>query len=466
MPSAIRTISRRQFFARTGASAAAAALWPAALDASFTRAGDLQPRKPRAKIAAVFTELRFRSHAYNILENFFEPYLFCGKLVDPGVEVVSFYADQFPEGDMARDVSKRFNVPLFDSIDKALCLGGDRLAVDGVLLIGEHGDYPVNDLGQKLYPRKEFFDKIVAVMERTGRFVPVFNDKHLSYRWDFAKAMYDASRRHKFPLIAGSSVPLAERRPAIELPEGAKIETAVAVHGGGMEVYDFHGLEVLQSLVEGRQGGETGVARVEFIEGDALQSLLKRERALAELVQSALAAEAAADLKKLRQPRPRLPADSSRTPPPDASLEVRHALLLDYRDGLRAAVVAAGHSADRWNFACRLRGQQKPLATTLFNGPWGNRCLFKALSHAIQTMFQSGKEPYPIERTLLTTGALAAAMISRHEQKAVDTPHLEIRYAPIDWHALRESGASWKIITADVPQPEDFSPGDEKFLRA
>ena len=98
---------------------------------------------------------------------------------------------------------------------EALCLGGKSLAVDAVLLIGEHGDYPTNDLGQRMYPRKEFFDQIVAVdATARSRFVPIFNDKHLSYRWDWAKAMYDEARELGIPLMAGSSVPLAQRRPA------------------------------------------------------------------------------------------------------------------------------------------------------------------------------------------------------------------------------------------------------------
>ena len=63
-------------------------------------------------------------------------------------------------------------------------------------------------------------------------------------------------------------------------------------------------------------------------------------------------------------------------------------------------------------FACRLRGRTQPLATALFNGPWGNRCLFKALSHAIQHLFRTRSEPYPVERTLLATGILEAAMTS------------------------------------------------------
>jgi hypothetical protein len=246
--------TRREFLAQSAAAAVAltAPAWAAAAT-------------PRPKVAAIFTEFRLRSHAYNILENFLQPYLFCGQLVDPGVDVVSFYADQFPEGDMAREASRRFKIPLYKSIEQALCQGGKELAVDAVLSIVEHGDYPTNELGQKQYPRKEFFDRSVAVMQRSGRFVPFFNDKHLSYRWDWAKQMYDTARQHQFPLMAGSSVPLAQRRPDWDLPEGAEIEEAVAVHGGGMEVYDFHGLELLQSFVEKRRGGETGISRVEQI---------------------------------------------------------------------------------------------------------------------------------------------------------------------------------------------------------
>ena len=61
----------------------------------------------RPKVAAVFTEFRFRSHAYNILENFMGPYLFSGVVTDPGGDIVSFYADQFPADDMARKVAGR-----------------------------------------------------------------------------------------------------------------------------------------------------------------------------------------------------------------------------------------------------------------------------------------------------------------------------------------------------------------------
>jgi hypothetical protein len=443
-------LSRRDFLAAT-ASTATLALAGSPLFAA----------SPRPKVAAIFTELRFRSHAYNILENFFQPYLFRGKLVDPGVDVVSFYADQFPDNDMARDVSRRMGVPLFKTIDQALCLGGKELAVDAVLSIGEHGDYPFNELGQHLYPRKEFFDAALAVMQRSGRVVPLFNDKHLSYRFDWAKQMVDASVQHGFPLMAGSSVPLAQRRPPFELPADAEINEAVSIHGGGLESYDFHGLEVLQSIVEARRGGETGIERVELLTGDKLAEAQRQGRWSQELVRAAMSHEA--QLADLRQPRP---DRASEADIPPAKAQVEHALVLTYRDGLRASVLKVGSSSNRWNFACRLKGNSQIHSTSFFNSPWGNRGLFKALSHAIQTMFTQRKQPYPIQRTLLTGGVLDAAMHSHHQQgEPIDTPELSIAYQPIDYRALRENGDTWKIITRQTEQPTNFEPGDARFVQ-
>src|SRR5262245_36429115 len=123
------SLERRQWLKLAGAAAACTAVAPARAEHSA----------PRPRVAAVFTELRRLSHAYHILANAMGKYLFRGRWLDPGLDVVSFYADQFPSGDMAREASQRFGVPLFKTIDEALCVGGRELAVDAVLLIGEHG---------------------------------------------------------------------------------------------------------------------------------------------------------------------------------------------------------------------------------------------------------------------------------------------------------------------------------------
>jgi hypothetical protein len=411
----------------------------------------------RLKVAAIFTELRLRSHAYNILSNLMGTCLFRGQQVDPRVEVAAFYADQFPARDMAREASRRLQVPLYASIDEALCRGGKELAVDAVLLIGEHGDYPFNELGQHQYPRKEFFDQIVAVMQRSGRYVPLFNDKHLSYRWDWAKEMYDRSRELGIPLMAGSSVPLAERKPPLEIPAEARIAEAVSIHGGGIESYDFHALEVMQSLIEARQAGETGVSRVELLTGDAYRDALRAGRWSQELADAAMDAERSADMPRQVRSAPPPPPRSAGDGLPETKGD--HALLVTYKDGTRGTVLKIGGTSNRWNFACRLADKPAPLATAFYNGPWGNLNLFSALSHAIAHFFHTGKSPYPVERTLLVGGILDAAMHSHHAGgKPIDTPQLEFSYQPRDFRPFCETGASWRVLTIDTPQPTEFAP--------
>ncbi len=446
MPSS-RTTTRRQFLATSASGLTAASLWSVA-GAPLRAAAGQQP----LKVAVLITTFFPRSHAHVIMENFVQPYLFNGQVVNPGVQVASFYVDQIHAQDMSRDTARRFGIPTYSTIAEALCLGGDKLAVDAVLLIGEHGDYPSNEKGQVQYPRKQFFDQTVEVFQRSGRVAPVFNDKHLSYRWDWAKQMYDTARAMQIPLMAGSSVPLAERRPPVELPTGAKVVEAVSIHGGGVESYDFHALEVLASMVEARQGGETGVRRVQFLSGEPLWQAAAEGRWSTELAAAAMAAEVGADHELVRWIR-----SGGKMAP--AKTEPIHAILVEYRDGLRGTALKVGNSGIRWNFACRLAGQETPLATSYYVGPWQNRNLFKALSHAIQTFFRERKSPYPVERTLLVSGILDAAMDSRvAEGKLLDTPQLDVVYAPQDFRAMREMGATWKIINDQTYEPPGIEP--------
>jgi len=431
-------ISRRHYLKLAGSLAVCAA----------ATAREAAPA-PRPRVAAVFTEFRRLSHAYHILGNAMGKYLFRGQWVDPGLDVVSFYADQFPQGDMARAASLKYGVPLYKTIDEALCVGGKELAVDAVLLIGEHGRYPANELGQRMYPRKEFFDQIVAVQKRAGLYVPVFNDKHLSYRWDWAKAMYDEAHQLKMSLMAGSSVPLAQRMPPLELPADAVVTEVVSIHGGGVEGYDFHALEVLQSIIEARRGGETGVSRVEFVTGEALQKATADGRWSQALVSAAMHAERDAKMPRRKMGRPF----------PPEPFAPRHAILITYKDGTRGTVLTIGRSDERWNFACQVAGREQPLATSFYGGPWGNWNLFNALGHAIAHFFRTKQSPYPVERTLLVGGILDAAMHARAAGQPQDTPHLAIKYAAQDFRAFCETGESWRVITADMPEPQDFQPG-------
>ncbi|MFP6767515.1 MAG: hypothetical protein VB859_05040, partial [Planctomycetaceae bacterium] len=72
----------------------------------------------------------------------------------------------------------------------------------------------------------------------------------------------------------------------------------------------------------------------------------------------------------------------------------------------------------------------------------------------IQDHFQHGRSPYPVERTLLTSG-LTDAMMHAAEQsgRPLDTPQLQFAYKPRNFKPMRENGASWKIITDAMPEP-------------
>jgi hypothetical protein len=102
------------------------------------------PRKKR--VAAVVTEYRLNSHADVIVGKILEGFDHKGGGF-PDLELVSMYVDQFPDNDMSRALAKKHGFRLCQTIDEALTLGGNKLVVDGVLLIGEHGKYPCQRKG-------------------------------------------------------------------------------------------------------------------------------------------------------------------------------------------------------------------------------------------------------------------------------------------------------------------------------
>src|SRR5262249_13456582 len=162
-----------------------------------------------------------------IITKFIEGYAVIGRTHPPHCRVVSLYIEQLPDSDIGRGMANRYRVPLVKRPGETLTVGGKGLAVGGVLLIGGPGDYTLHERGQKLEPRRRLYEEIVQVFRAAGRAVPVFNDKHLSYSWADAAWMYEQSQKLGFPLMAGSSVPVAWRLPGLELRVGAQVEDAL-----------------------------------------------------------------------------------------------------------------------------------------------------------------------------------------------------------------------------------------------
>jgi hypothetical protein len=377
------------------------------------------------RIAVVATVYRYLSHAQHIGDRFLVGYPRKGTWHKPDMQVVSLYVAQKPQGDQSAARAREFGCPVYPTIAEALRCGGSRLAVDGVLVVGEHGEYASNEKGQVLYPRYDFVKQCVDVFEQDRAAVPLYNDKHLSYSFDKAKWMVDASRRLKFPMLAGSSLPVTWRLPDIELPLNCEIESALMVGYGGADVMDFHGLEALQCMVERRNGGETGVRAVQMLEGEAVWKAGDAGLYSRELLVSALS--------RSDTPQGQTIADG-RTQDLVAKGELPRLVknptvyLLEYRDGLKAALLMLNGAVKDFTFAARVKGSGLQ-STQFFLSPEPNVTYSACLVEKIEELFETGKAPYPVERTLLVSGVLESCLTSRFEaQKRLETPHLDVRY--------------------------------------
>jgi hypothetical protein len=382
-----------------------------------------QTRKPR--IAAISTTYFLRSHSDDFITRFLEGYWINEKYYPPPCEIVSLYMDQVHPADIGYRLSTAYGFPVVKSIAEALTMGTGKLAVDGVLLIGEHGNYPFNDKQKQLYPRYEFHQQVVDVFRKSGRSVPMYSDKHLSYDWAKAKQMYDWSRELKYQLMAGSSVSVTFRRPELDFPLGVEFEDAIMVGGGWVtDGGVFHNLETLQCFVERRKGGETGIRAVEHIEGDAVWRAAEQGRWSKELMNAALSRR-----EKLSPGRPE---------------DVKNPVLclLEYNDGFHASVVMLPGLVNEYLVAFRVKGR-KDIASANCYVPVENSNNFSPLVHAIAHMYLTGTHWYPVERTLLTTGALSFLMESAHQgHKRLETPQLQVAYrAPAESYFAHGRGS-------------------------
>ena len=212
----------------------------------------------------------------------------------------------------------------------------------------------------------------------------------------------------------------------------------------------------LKAMVEARDGGETGVESIRFLKGGDLWAAADRGEWDEELAEAAMATEEGKELPSLRE----------LIKTPEMKLQEPYGVLVKYLDGLTGMTLRLGKVANRFLYSHRLQDGTVQ-ATRFYGGPWNNRNLFKALAHAIQHHFVHAKSPYPVERTLLTTGMTAAMVESfAAEGKPIQTPHLRIAYKTADWSAVRENGETWKILTEDLPQPMGITRGGHRAQKA
>ena len=365
------------------------------------------------RLAAIITEYRPNSHADVIIGKYLEGFNQDQMAPYPDSKVVSIFTEQVPDNDMSRPLAKKYNVPIFRTVADALTLGGDQLAVDGVILIGEHGVYPSNDKEQKLYPRFEMFLKITDVFRQYKKSVPVFNDKHLSWSWRQAKRMVEISKELKFPMLAGSTIPVSWRIPAIDTPFGAKQKYAVGISFSGLDIYGFHLLDGLQAVVERRKGGETGVRAVQCLEGQDCWNYIDKNEWVKRLFDQAIS-----------HSETRVPGDMREL------VKNPSVFIIDYNDGLKAAAFLLTGLLQDFTYAIDIEGQEKPFSTLMKLQAGKPHYHFGCLVKNMEIMFKTGKAPYPVERTMLSSGILDFALESRIlDHKILETPELsKVRY--------------------------------------
>jgi hypothetical protein len=246
--------------------------------------------------------------------------------------------------------------------------------------------------------------------------------------------MYDAARRRGIPLLAGSSVPLAWRVPPLVLEGEAELETALTVSYSHLEIYGIHALEAHQAMVERRRGGEAGIVAVQALRGEAIYRAAEEGRWPVALFEAALAA---------------LPGPPS-SDPRWTRQEQTALYLLEHQDGLRSAVAMTGALTEEFAFAAKLKGRSEPAATWIRlqnRPPFGH---FAQQLRAIEETIHTGRAVYPLERTLLTTGALDRLMHSLAEGgRRLETPELAFANPPGDWPFANHPQTRLKL-----PDPE------------
>ncbi|AMV39106.1 hypothetical protein [Planctomyces sp. SH-PL62] len=422
--------------------------------------GSEEPAR-RPRIAVLSSTYFYLSHAYHIVGRFLDGFpVYEGgpgrtaeqNLHRPLFEIASLYIEQVTEEtDLGRAKAARHDVRFSPSIADALTLGTGELAVDAVLLIAEHGDYPINEKLQKLYPRGRYFREALEVFRASGRAVPIFVDKHLSYSRSEASEMVEQAEMLKVPLMAGSSLPVTWRLPELEIPLGRPFREALVASRGNLEIFGFHALEVLQCMVErrDRRGKRQGVAAVTCLEGDAVWEAGDRGVWSWELLGHALGRSHTVNPGDVRQNTRdfKRPGVRDAATIPDRPV----AFLVEYVDGLRGTVLILNGHVDDTTVAVRTvdgSGRETIASTLTYLPAPPGASFFNPLVLRIEDFFKSSAPPCPVRRTLLSGGILDVALESRIQgSRRIETPDL----AEVDYQAPADSGFIRSSLTDPTP---------------
>lgn len=391
----------------------------------------------KKKVALIANIYRNSAHADVIATKLFAGIPTDEGMVEPEVQIVSVWIDQIGDNDTGVRIAKMNGAKVYSTIAEALTLGGDLLAVDAVLYIGEHGEYPKSRYGVKMYPRMNYLEQIFRVFDASNRSVPLFTDKHLAYSWLDSKWIYDRAKELDVPMMAGSSLPYCWRDQPLEHPLGSPIKEAVAIGYASLDAYGFHVAEILQCMVERRAGGETGVENVQGIRGEAVWRAMDNGTISLQLVEAAC--------EKIKGKKEGSMRELEKDP---------YAVIIQCKDGTKGAIVMlTAYVNQGWAYAADVGG--KHVATEFVLDHSMSYSHFSYLTLNIQQFFVTGTPPAPVERTLLTSGIMDMGIRSLAEGgKVQETPFLNIEYTAEGFSPIRP--------TAPRPMGQSIGPWPPK----
>ena len=423
---------RREFLKKSALAASLLSLPQSIFASNSTIVGGernvAQQSEPK-KVALIANIYRNSAHADVIATKIFAGIPTDEGMLTPQVKIVSVWIDQIGDNDTGVRIAKMNGAEVYPTIAEALTMGGDTLAVDAVLYIGEHGEYPHSRYGVKMYPRMNYLEQIFRVFDASNKSVPLFTDKHLAYSWLDSKWIYDRATELNVPMMAGSSLPYCWRDQPLEHPIGTPIKEAVAIGYASLDSYGFHVAEILQCMVERRAGGETGVASVRGLQGDDVWKAMDDGRISKQLVEAAC--------NKIKGKKTGSMRELVKDP---------HAVIVNYKDGTKGAIVMlTGYVNQSWAYAANANGQT--VATEFVLDHSMSYSHFSYLTLNIQKFFVTGTPQGPVERTLLTSGIMDMGIRSLADGETKETPFLAIKYTaegfdPIRPKAPRPTGQS------------------------
>jgi hypothetical protein len=241
-----------------------------------------------------------------------------------------------------------------------------------------------------------------------------------------ARQQIQLAKSRKISLLAGTPLAVTWRLPDIDLPLGTPLSEALIVVQGKALAAELSGLDGLLPIIERRKGGEAGVKRVRFFEGQNLWRAGEKKLWSWPLLAAAISRSDSPQGDPVKDGRTQDLVGLGLVP--KLATEPR-GWLLEHRDALRSAILVLDGVVADYNFAVRAR-DGRIFSAQLFRPPPPGEHHFSKLVAALEDFFRTGKPPWPVQRNLLVAGLLEIfARPSTRSAERVDTPKLAIEYA-------------------------------------